>query len=148
MFPESQPHNSDLIYVPDLGQVGAGKVVEFIPKEDKVWIPRPPNIRDNDIIFTHSVSGDSLYNPDNPRLSAWHGDTLICKGNIEISDIKNKVCIVFIQSTCERLAKLVSVKDGFCHLKSLNPDYPPRRFPVDSIEIKGVVLGIQHYWYS
>lgn len=138
---------SDLIYVPDLGQIGAGSVVDFIPRNKRVWIPRPPNTTDNDFIFTHDVSGDSLFNPDDPSMSAYHGDRLICKGTFEISEVKpHKVCVVFVQSTCERLAKKVSIKNGFAYLGSLNPNYPERKFPAHSIEIKGIVIGVHHYW--
>lgn len=139
--------HSDLIYVPDYGQIGAGTVVPFTPRIKKVLIPRPPNTTDTDLIFTHDVSGDSLYNPDNPSMSAYNGDRLICKGNFAVSEIKpHKVCIVFIHSTCERLAKRVVVKKNICYLESLNPHYPPRRFPAQNIEVKGIVIGVQHYW--
>lgn len=139
--------NADLIYVPDMGQIGAGTVVDFIPKNKKVLIPRPPHTTDADEIFTHDVSGDSLYNPDDPAMSAYNGDRLICKGNFDISEIKpHKVCIVFVLTTTERLAKQVIVKNDRVFLKSLNPAYPERRFSIHDIEVKGIVIGVHHYW--
>jgi SOS-response transcriptional repressor LexA len=139
--------DSDFIYVDDLGQVGAGSVVDFIPRNKKILIPRPPNTTDADYIFTHDVSGDSLYNPDNPSMSAFNGDRLICKGNLLPSQITpQKVCIVFIAPTCERLAKQIEIKNDKVYLKSLNPNYPVRFYSVHDVEVKGIVIAVTHYW--
>jgi hypothetical protein len=136
---------SDFIVVPDYGDIGAGSVVPFTPK-GSVLIPRPPNTSESDFLFTHDVNGDSLYNPDNPSMSAYHGDRLICKAIADKSEIKNKVCIVFILPTCERIAKTIEIASSKAILRGLNPKYGEREYPIHDIEIKGIVLGVQHYW--
>ena len=69
---------NDFIEVPDLGDIGAGTVVPFQPRNKTIFIPRPSNTSENDEIFSHDVCGDSLYNPDDRFFSARHGDKLGC----------------------------------------------------------------------
>ena len=134
-----------MIEIPDYGEIGAGTVVPF-PKEEKevkkIKIPVPSNVQNGDILFSHSVSGDSLNDFSNPDKSIRNGDSLICKANVVLSEIKpDKVCIVFIHQTCEKLAKQIILDGDFVTLRSPNPNYPDRRFPADVVEVKGLVIG-------
>ena len=139
----------EFIEVPDLGEVGAGTVVPFEPRSDrKTRIIRPPGTTDSDEIYTHTVSGDSLYNPTNRDISLNNGDTMICKGNFELSEVTpNKICIVFIQTTCERIAKKVTYRNGKVILSASNPDYKDRIYPANDVEIKGIVIGFQRNFF-
>lgn len=135
------------IEIPDHGEIGAGKVVPFPVEAEKkktIKIPMPSNAHDGDVLFSHTISGDSLNNFQNPEKSINNGDSLICKANIELSDVKpDKVCIVFIHQTCEKLAKHVILDGDFVVLRSSNPHYQDRRFPADVVEIKGIVIGFK-----
>ena len=137
-----------MVWIPDLGQIGAGKVVEFIPRNKKINIPRPSNAPDSDVLFSHTVSGDSLNDFENPDKNIRNGDSLICKENIEISDVTpDKICVVFIHPTCERLAKkVIYVNDDNVILRSVNPHYKDRHFTAADIEIKGIVVGFRRFF--
>lgn len=137
----------EIIEIPDLGEVGAGKVVDFIPQGRTIKIPRPKNTTEKDALFSHSVNGDSLYNPFDHAHSVFHGDTLICRENFEVCEIKpDKVCIVFIVPTCERIAKKLRVIGDYVYLVSPNPSYPDRKYFIDDIEVKGLVIGFARSW--
>lgn len=137
------------IEIPDYGQIGAGKVVPFSEEIRKIKIPMPSNAHDGDVLFSHTVSGDSLNNPENPDKNIENGDSLICKANCELWEITpNKVCIVFISQTCEKLAKHVIPDGDKVILRSPNPRYHDRRFSAEVIEIKGIVVGFKRMWQS
>lgn len=139
----------EMIEVPDYGEIGAGTVVPFEPRPDrKSRIIRPPGTTDKDIIFTHTVSGESLQNPFDPYTSLNNGDTLICKGNFEFAEVSpKKICVVFIQTTCERIAKKVRYANGKVILSATNPDYKDRVYPASAVEIKGIVIAFQRNFF-
>ncbi len=121
---------------------GAGTVVDFIPRGKSISIPRPSNTSEADALFSHSVCGDSLYNPIDRDKSVGNGDTLICKANFEVWEVKpEKICIVFIAPTCERLAKKIIVEGDRVLLRSPNPFYADRNFHINDIEVKGIAVG-------
>jgi len=133
---------TEMIWIPDYGQIGAGTVVPFTPKGKKICIPRPSNTTDSDELFSRSVSGDSLYDPNDREKSVGHGDTLICKANFDSWDVKpDKICIVFIQPTCEELAKKIIVENDRVFLRSPNPRYQDRNFHINDIVIKGIAIS-------
>lgn len=135
-----------MIEIPDYGEIGAGKVVPFPAEEKKktIKIPIPSNAHTGDILFSHSVSGDSLNNFENPNKNICNGDSLICKANCEIWEVTpDKICVVFIHQTCEKLAKHVILDGDFVILRSPNPHYKDRRFPADVVEIQGIVVGFK-----
>lgn len=141
-----------IIEIPDCGEIGAGKVVPFPHEEGEgrkqIKIPMPSNVQDGDVLFSHSVSGDSLNDFEKPERSINNGDSLICKANCEIWEVTpDKICIVFIHRTCEKLAKkVIYVNENDVILRSPNPYYKDRHFPADEIEIKGIVIGFKRLW--
>lgn len=47
--------NSQFIEVADYGQIGAGKVVDFLPKNKKRWIVPPKNVHHFQPFITYTV---------------------------------------------------------------------------------------------
>ena len=120
-------------------QIGAGKVVDFIPRSEKAWIPLPPNARPFDQFCEFTVSGDSL---------AGHGisdgDLLTCRKNFELSEIKpSKVCIIYIHPTGELTAKFLRINnDGTITVIAANPKYKPKTYFADEVQI--LALADEH----
>ena len=127
-----------IISADDYGQVGAGSVVDFTPR-DKTWIVIDKSAQFQNFI-TFTVSGDSLI-----ERGIRNGDTLICKTRFELSQIKqNTVCVVMVHSTGELMAKMIHCNaNGTVTAKSGNVRYAPRVFDADDIEIKAIVTEFQ-----
>jgi SOS-response transcriptional repressor LexA len=71
----------------DYGQVGAGRIIEFIPRgKRRVNIPQSQK---TDGLVTVSVCGDSLRD-----LGIMDGDNLICQTKFEKSEVKNGKLVV------------------------------------------------------
>lgn len=132
-----------IIDIPDYGEIGCGTVVPFSNEKKTLKISVPSNAYSDDILFAHTVSGDSLNNTD-PDKNICNGDSLICKANCAIRDITpDKICIVFVQQTCEKLAKKVIPDGDTVILRSTNPQFADRRFPIEMVEIQGIVVGFK-----
>lgn len=132
-----------MIEIPDYGEIGCGVVVPFSTEKKTIKISVPSNAHSDDVLFAHSVSGDSLNNPD-PEKNICNGDSLICKANCDIQEITpDKICIVFVNQTCEKLAKKVIQNGDKVILRSTNPRFADRHFSIDTIEIKGIVIGFK-----
>lgn len=118
-----------------LGQVGAGKVVDFIPKDKKRWITLPQNARYFDQYSEFEVIGDSL-----EGIRIYAGYILVCRKNFTIQDIKpHKVCILLLP-TGELTAKMIQLNgDDTVTVFGANPKYKPQNYFRDEVEILAVV---------
>lgn len=124
--------------VEDVGQIGAGRNVEFLPNADKVWITRPATARANDRLIRVCVSGDSLKD-DGIR----DGDYLICRTNFDEIEIRNGALIVarIIEANETTIKRIV--RDGdLITLCPANPLYSDKTYHVDEIEIQAVALEL------
>lgn len=121
----------------NLGQIGAGTVVEFTPREARKWIPLPKTARPFDQFAEYEVCGDSLED-----LGIKDGFLLTCRKNFELSEIRpNKVCIVHVIPTDEQTAKLVSINnDGTITLNGANSEYKAKTYFADEIQILALVV--------
>lgn len=122
------------------GQIGAGKVVEFRPRNKRNWIPLPRNARTFDLFDEYEVNGDSL-----EGIGIFDGNLLTCRTNFDISEVKpNRVCIVYIRHLNEQTAKMVVVNnDQTVTLFGANPHYKPETFFADEIQILAIVEEVR-----
>jgi len=127
------------VEVLDLGQIGAGKVVDFVPRSKKRWIPLPHDARAFDVFCDFEVSGSSLLGT-----GIDSGDYLTCRRNFELWEIKpEKICILLIHPLAELTAKKIRLNnDGTVTISGANPNFEPRTFFADEIEI--VALAVEH----
>lgn len=124
------------IEVYSLGQIGAGKVVEFVPRDNKRWIPLPKGARYFDQFVEFDICGDSL-----AGIGITDGMILTCRRNFEISEIKNRVCVIYFHETGEMSAKMIRPNnDGTVSVISADPDYSEKIYFADEIEILALAV--------
>src|SRR5690606_233532 len=103
------------------GEIGAGRLLPFPTTEElttKVFLPE--TIARSGPIGTLTVRGDSLNG-----LGIYDGDKLICKQAFSRKEIKaDTVCVVYLCSTGEVLAKRVRFQEGHLVLRGFNRDTP------------------------
>jgi SOS-response transcriptional repressor LexA len=112
----------------DYGQVGAGKIVEFVPRGKRPVIV--PSSQRTEGLVTVSVCGDSLRD-----LGINDGDNLICQTKFEKSEVKNGKLVV-AQLQFEN--KII--------LRSANPRYEDLIYDADLVEIKALVIQSIKNW--
>lgn len=127
-----------LIVVParPQGQIGAGKVVPFTPRDEQEWIPLPKNARPSDRFDKYEISGDSL-----EGIGILDGFILTCRTNFNISEIKaDTVCIVLILPANEQTAKMVRVDPARARITLIGASrhYKPQSYHIDDIEILAI----------
>lgn len=125
--------------VPLLGEVGAGSVVQFTPRNELIPVAVPSNIRDEDV-GTLVVRGCSLEDE-----GVFDGDYLIFNRRFTKRDCMfETICVVFIVSTGELVAKkLLFGGNGSITLRASGGGIADMNFSGEDIEIKGVVFGFQ-----
>ena len=136
----SQSYPPLFIEAASLGQIGAGKIVPFTPRDQRKWIPVPKGARAFDQFSEYEVCGDSL-----TGLNIHDGDLLTCRKNFELSEVRpNKICIVRLLTTGEQIAKLVRLNcDGTVTLSGANPRFEPQTYFADEIEILAMVVEVR-----
>ncbi len=124
----------------NFGQIGAGRVVPFVPRSERKWIPLPKNARAFDKFAEYEVSGDSL-----EGIGIYDGNLLTCRTNFELSEVKpNKVCVIYLRVTGEQIAKMIKLNhDGTLTLFGANPRFEPRTYFIDEIEILALVEEVR-----
>ncbi|MEP6901308.1 MAG: S24 family peptidase [Actinomycetota bacterium] len=123
----------------DYGQVGAGKIIEFIPRGK-----RPVNVlhsQRTDGLVTVSVCGDSLRD-----LGINDGDTLICQTKFEKSEVKNGKLVVAQLPCLGLVVKFFFQFENKIILRSANPRYEDLIFDVELVEIKAIVIQSVKTW--
>ncbi len=132
-------NHTQLIEVPDYGQIGAGNVVNFLPKQKKRWIATPPTLNPFEKFVTYTVSGNSLC-----ERGIKDGDVFICRTKFELSEInKSSVCVLLIHNS-ELTVKMVSFNDDeTVTVRAAHPDFPDWVYLKDEIEIKALVCELQ-----
>lgn len=130
--------------VQDYGQVGAGTVVEFIPR-GKTSIIRPQRAKIGDDIVSVTVCGDSLTGDH-----IFDGDRLTLRLNFEMAEVRNGRLAV-IKLPCGALTvKYFFLEDDGRRLKVIlkaaNPAYSDQEFEPEEIEIKALVMESVRRW--
>jgi len=127
------------VRIPHYGDVGAGKVVEFIPRGSKTVIL--PKIQKKAEIATVTVCGDSLRD-----VGITNGDSLICRVNIELADVTNGKLVVAQLPCLGLVVKFFYQYENKIVLRSANPRYEDLIFDKDLIEIKAIVVQSIKNW--
>lgn len=128
-----------MITVPIEGEVGAGTVVEFIPRNQTATVAVPVGMREKDV-GTVVARGPSL-----TKLGIHDGDLLHYNRRFNKRDCMfEAVCIVYIIPTAELIAKkVVFGESGTITLKSSGGSVKDKTYAAEDIEIRGVVFSFQ-----
>lgn len=130
----------DIRDVTHWGEVGAGRVIDFIPKGESILAAVPSRYPADDHVGALTVRGVSLED-----LGIWDGDRLLCRRNVTRKDVTPEtVCIVFIHTTGELVAKKVLYgNNGMVTLRASGGGIKDVYFPENDIEIRGIVFSFQ-----
>lgn len=123
----------------DYGQVGAGKIIEFIPR-GKRPATLPQSLRTEGLV-TVSVCGDSLRD-----FGINDGDQLICQTKIEKSEVKNGKLVIAQLPCLGLVVKFFFRFDNKIILRSANPRYADLIFDDDLVEVKAIVIQSVKTW--
>jgi SOS-response transcriptional repressor LexA len=123
----------------DYGQVGAGKIIEFIPQGKRV-VAMPASQR-HDGLVTVTVCGDSLCD-----MGINDGDRLICQTNIEKYEVKNGKLVIAQLPCLGLVVKFFFRFEDKIVLRSANPRYEDLIFDADLVTIKAIVTQSVKNW--
>ncbi len=127
------------VYLMDYGQVGAGKIIEFVPR-GKHTVMLPHSLRTEGLV-TVSVCGDSLRD-----LGINDGDQLICQTKIERAEVKNGKLVIAQLPCLGLVVKFFFQFENKIILRSANPRYEDLIFDADLVEIKAIVIQSVKIW--
>jgi SOS-response transcriptional repressor LexA len=127
-----------IMEVLNLGEVGAGRVVPFIPRNDlvSVVVPQGTQAEDVGVVVARGISLT--------KLGIYDGDKLLFRLRFSSQEITPKtICIVFIHSTGELVAKRIIRGANTLVLRASGGDIPDREVSPDDVEIRGIVTDVQ-----
>lgn len=110
----------------------------FVPKDGIVAVPVPDSIPKNEELATLTVNGNSL-----ERVGIFDGDIVLVRRISNKRQIKrHTVCVVYIPSLGEVMAKKVTFEDDYLvlHYCGLEPQ-EPMAFVAEEVEIRGMVIS-------
>lgn len=125
--------------VPYEGQVGAGRLSPFVPKDGIVAVPVPDSIPQGEYLGTMTVNGNSL-----ERVGINDGDIVLVRRITSRRQIRrNSVCVVYVPSLGEVLAKKVTFEDDYLVLHSCGMEPAEPLYVLEAeAEIRGVVISV------
>lgn len=124
--------------VPYEGQVGAGRLLPFVAKDGVIEVPVPDSIGEGEQLGTMTVNGSSL-----ERVGIFDGDIVLVRRVTSRRQIKrNSICVVYIPSLGEVLAKKVTFEEDviILHHCGIEPR-EPMAFTADEVEVRGIVIS-------
>jgi SOS-response transcriptional repressor LexA len=130
----------ELLSMENRGQVGAGTVVEFIPRPRR-RLPRPRRARYGDQIVSFDVCGDSLEGD-----GIFDGDILVCKTNFEVADLTPGRLVVARLPSGGLVVKHLHTNNGHVVLKAANAHYVDHVFEREDVRIEAVVVESIRQW--
>jgi SOS-response transcriptional repressor LexA len=123
----------------DYGQVGAGKIIDFIPQgKRRVNVPQSQKTEG---LVTVTVCGDSLRD-----LGIADGDQLICQTKFEKSEVKSGKLVVAQLPCLGLVVKFFFQFENKIILRSANPRYEDLIYDADLVEIKAIVTQSVKNW--
>lgn len=125
--------------IPYHGQVGAGRVHPFVPKDGVIAVPVPDSIPQGEHLGTMTVNGRSL-----ERVGIYDGDIVLVRRITSKRQIKrNSICVVFVPSLGEVMAKKVSFDGDYIvlHYCGMEPQ-EPMVLLAEEVEIRGMVISV------
>ena len=134
-------NNLILIEVENEGFVAAGRAIAFPAPESTSIIALPErlvNLAQKGMIKTLTISGNSL-----AGIGIFDGDRVVCKKAFSKKEISNDtICIVYIPSLGETVAKKIRFIGDHMVLKSCNDEVPDMKVKPAEVEIRGVVIEL------
>lgn len=126
------------VQVEHMGSVDCGQVLPFMPVSELQTVAVPDGAPATDI-FTVRARGISLSN-----FGVQDGDLLICTKRFSTNKItQGTVCVVYIHSTGELVAKRIIRAANTLILRASGGNIPDREVSPDEIEIRGIVTDVQ-----
>jgi SOS-response transcriptional repressor LexA len=135
-----KPEQYKVVELEVLGEIGAGQVVEFIPRNRVIPVALPSGA-DPEHYGSLIVRGVSLEDE-----AIFDGDLLILRKNITNKDIaRETICAVYIRSTGELVAKKLSYGNHgeYVTLRSSGGGIEDVHYHKDDIEVRGIAIGFQ-----
>lgn len=124
--------------IPIAGEIGAGRVVPFIPRSELVPVVVPASLPESSIL-TLTVRGISLTD-----LGIMDGDVLILRNKFSWREIgEDTICAVFIHSTGELCAKKIIRGANTLFLRASGGGIPDKEVTPDDVEIRGIAIAVQ-----
>ena len=123
----------------DYGQVGAGKIIDFIPRGKRA--ATLPHSKKTEGLVSVTVSGDSLRD-----MGINDGDQLICQTKFEKSEVKNGKLVVAQLPCLGLVVKFFYQYKNKIILRSANPRYEDLIYDGDLVEIKAIVIQSVKNW--
>jgi len=123
----------------DYGQVGAGKVVDFIPR-GKRSVSLPQSLKTDGLVSV-TVCGDSLRD-----IGIADGDNLICQTKFEKSEVKNGKLVVAQLPCLGLVVKFFFQFENKIVLRSANQRYEDLIYDAELVEIKAIVIQSVKSW--
>jgi hypothetical protein len=77
-------------------------IIQFKPRTEKRWIPMPEGANYFDQFVEFDVEDDSLSD-----IGIKAGMILTCRRNFELSEIKQKICVVYDHNTDRQFAQMI-----------------------------------------
>ena len=127
------------VHLIDYGQVGAGKIIDFIPRGKRA-VTLPQSQKTEGLVMV-SVSGDSLRD-----LGVNDGDQLICQSKFERSEVKNGKLIIAALPCLGLVVKFFFQFENKIILRSANPRYEDLIYDAELVEIKAIVIQSVKNW--
>lgn len=125
-----------ILDVPDMGDIGTGRVVPFQPRKTKE-VALPPNLKPQDQPITYKAVGQCL-----AEFGINTGDTLICRARFERAELRPwMICVVLLHGS-ELTAKRVLLSGDRVHLFGAGPE-PWYEVHADEVEVKAIVVAFQ-----
>lgn len=126
----------------DLGQIGAGTVVPFIPPPRQKWIRRPRISYSIGRLATGEVCGDSLIGD-----RIHDGDSLTVKLNFQRKEFEEGDLVLVLLPCGSRVFKHLHFKHpGRVILRASNPKYVDLEYDLEDVEIEGLVIEHWRLW--
>lgn len=128
--------------IPYEGEVGAGRLYPFVPKEGTVAVAVPDDIPEDEPLGTMTVSGISL-----ERVGIYDGDIVVVRKIQNKRQIKrDTVCVCYVKSIGEVVAKKITFDKDYLlmHYCGMEAE-PPMYVPAADVEIKGIVISTSRH---
>ena len=128
--------------VPYEGEIGAGRLLPFIPKGGTVEVAVPDYIPETEPLGTMTVRGRSL-----SRVGIDDGDIVLLRKIFTKSQIKpDTICSLYIPATGEVVAKKITFREERMVLRYCGYDDEGDIYvDPDDVDIRGIVISVSRH---